>query len=55
LSQAGLAIKRKFILKQEDSRFQIEVQEIDFYRGELVEVMDIRTMNMGTGALPTNS
>lgn len=46
--------KSKFVLKQESVCFQVNVQEVDFHRGELLDVIRIRTMDMGTSPFPTD-
>lgn len=54
VGKTGLAIEREFILKQEYACFQVKVQEVDFHRGEFLDVIRIRTMDMGTSSFPTD-
>lgn len=54
VGETGLAIKREFILKQEYACFQVNVQEVDFHRGEFLDVIRIRAVDMGTSSFPTD-
>lgn len=54
VGKTGLAIEREFILKQEYACFQVNIQEVDFHRGEFLDVIRIRAVDMGTSSFPTD-